>query len=118
MESWGQGSCALRAAEFERNIDLYTHVAHELDGFAACMNPPPGSDSEVVGRTLLIFRVHGFFSAHRTVEEVVDVTWGMVLDLNGAPIDPVAMDCLTAQVFAGRQAALRRGFAGATETVQ
>jgi hypothetical protein len=41
-----------------------------------------------------------------------------ILELCGGPIDSAAAEFLAAQAFLGRVAALNRGYAGASETVQ
>jgi hypothetical protein len=61
----------------------------------------------------------GFFSANRSAEEAA-VMLGVALKEvgGGGPIEDDVMVFLAGHLVAARQAALRRGFAGASETLQ
>jgi hypothetical protein len=61
----------------------------------------------------------GFFSAHRSAGEAA-VMLGVALKelCGGRDIEDDVMEFLAEHLLSARQAALRRGFAGASETVQ
>ena len=60
----------------------------------------------------------GFFSAHRNPGEAA-VMLGMTLrELCGGPIGEDVMEFLAQHLLSARQAALHRGFAGASEALQ
>jgi hypothetical protein len=113
----GENSCVMSPGEFARNRALYAHVARALAGFAGWMNPSPSTDSEVVARTVILFRAEGFFSTRKPIEEVVGMIPGIVLDLCGAPVSDDVVAFLSHHTL-GRQAALRRGFAAAPQSLQ
>jgi hypothetical protein len=118
MQPFGEDSAKIRAEEFAPNCDIYTRIAEDLDGYFQRMNPAPASKNEAVARAIFMVRNLGFFSAHRSPGEAA-VMLGMTLrDLCAAPIGEDVMEFLAEHLLSARQAALRRGFAGASEAVQ
>jgi hypothetical protein len=118
MEPFGQDSAVLRFEEFAPNADIYGRVANELSIDFQRMNPPPVSKNEAVARAIFMVRNLGFFSAHCSPGEAA-VMLGLTLrELCGRPIAGDVMEFLAGHLLSARQAALRRGFAGAAETLQ
>jgi hypothetical protein len=118
MDAFGSDSAVLRFEEFAPNADIYGRVAEELDIYFQRMNPPPISKNEAVARAIFMVRNLGFFSAHRGPGEAA-VMLGLTLrELCGRPVADDVMEFLAEHLLSARQAALRRGFAGASETVQ
>ena len=74
---------------------------------------------EGLARIILQLRMLGFFNANRTVDEMGPMIVAKIGSLSGGePIDPAAAEVIISHAFLGRVAALNRGFAGASETVQ
>jgi hypothetical protein len=118
MEPFGEDSAVLRFEEFAPNSDIYGRVADELAPSFERMDPPPFSKNEGVARAIFMVRNLGFFSAHRSPGEAA-VMLGLTLrEICGGPIGEDVMEFLAEHLLSARQAALRRGFAGAAETVQ
>jgi hypothetical protein len=119
VQPFGEGSASLRFEEFAPNCDIYTRVANDLAGYFSRMEPPPASKNEATARALFMVRNLGFFSANRSAEEAA-VMLGVALKevCGGGPIEDDVMVFLAGHLVAARQAALRRGFAGASETLQ
>jgi hypothetical protein len=118
MEPFGSDSAVLRFEEFAPNADVYGRLADELNIYLQRMNPPPVSKNEAVARAIFMVRNLGFFSAHRSPGEAA-VMLGLILrDLCGGPIADDVMEFPAQHLLSARQAALRHGFAGASETVQ
>jgi hypothetical protein len=117
MQPFGDDSAMLRFEEFSPNSDIYARVADELDVYFQMMDPFPATKNEAVARAIFMVRNLGFFSAHRSPGEAA-VMLGLVLrELCGAPIGEDVMMFLAEHLLSARQAALRGGFAGASETV-
>jgi hypothetical protein len=118
MQPFGSDSAVLRFEEFAPNSDIYGRVADELNVYFQRMDPPPVSKNEAVARAVFMVRNPGFFSAHRSPGEAA-VMLGLTLrELCGAPIGEDVMEFLAEHLLSARQAALRGGFASASETVQ
>jgi hypothetical protein len=117
-EPFGDGSVRLRFEEFAPNCDIYTRLANDLAGYFSRMEPPPASKNEATARALFMVRNLGFFSANRSAGEAA-VMLGVALKelCGGGPIEDDVMVFLAGHLVAARQAALRRGFAGASETL-
>jgi hypothetical protein len=60
----------------------------------------------------------GFFSSHRSPGEAAIMLGLTLRELCGRPIADDVMEFLAEHLLSARQVALRRGFAGETETVQ
>jgi hypothetical protein len=117
MDAFGDDSCVLRFEEFAPNSDIYGRVADELAPYFQRMNPPPFSKNEGAARAVFMVRNLGFFSAHCSPGEVA-VMLGLTLrELCCAPIGKDVMEFLAEHLLSARQAALRRGFAGASPAV-
>jgi hypothetical protein len=82
------------------------------------MDPPAVSKSEAVARAIFMVRNLGFFSAHRSAGEAAVMLGTTLRELCGGPIADDVMEFLAAHLLSARQAALRRGFAAAPETMQ
>jgi len=118
MKPFGQDSAKIRLEDFLPNSDIYARVADELNVYFQRMNPPPVSKNEAVARAIFMVRNLGFFSAHRSPGEAA-VMLGLTLrELCGGPIGEDVMEFLAQHLLSARQAALRRGFAGAPEALQ
>ena len=118
MEPFGEDSAKIRIEEFPPNSDIYGRVADELNGYFQRMDPPPVSKNEAVARTIFMVRNLGFFSAHRSPGEAA-VMLGLTLkELCDGPIGEDVMEFLAEHLLSARQAALRGGFAGASESMQ
>ena len=118
MQPYGDESAALRLEEFAPNSAIYERVAEDLVVYFQRMDPAPATKSEAVARAIFMVRNLGFFSSHRSPGEAA-VMLGMTLgELCGGPIGEDVMEFLAEHLLSARQAALRRGFAGATGTVQ
>jgi hypothetical protein len=118
MQPFGEDSAKIRIEEFAPNSDIYGRVADELSVYFQRMDPLPISKNEAVARTIFMVRNLGFFSAHRSPGEAAVMLGLIVRDLCGGPIGEDVMEFLAQHLLSARQAALRRGFAGASETVQ
>jgi hypothetical protein len=83
------------------------------------MEPPPASKNEATARALFMVRNLGFFSANRSAGEAA-VMLGVALKevCGGRDIEDDVMNFLAEHLLSARQAALRRGYASATEMVQ
>jgi hypothetical protein len=118
MEPFGSDSSILRFEEFAPNSDIYGRVADELNGYFQRMDPPPFTKNEGVARAVFMVRNLGFFSAHRSPGEAA-VMLGLTLkELCAHPLADDVMEFLAEHLLSARQAALRRGFAGAPEALQ
>jgi hypothetical protein len=118
MEPFGSDSSILRFEEFAPNSDIYGRVADELAPYFERMDPPPFSKNEGVARAVFMVRNLGFFSAHRSPGEAA-VMLGLTLkELCAHPLADDVMEFLAEHLLSARQAALRRGFAGAPEALQ
>jgi hypothetical protein len=119
VEPFGEGSAMVRREEFGPKADIYARTAKALAGYYARMEPPPASKNEATARALFMVRNLGFFSANRSAVEAA-VMLGVALKevCGGAPIEEDVAVFLAQHLIEARQAALRRGFAGASETVQ
>jgi hypothetical protein len=118
MQPFGEDSAAIRVEEFAPNCDIYTRVAEDLDVYFQRMDPLPATKSEAVARAIFMVRNLGFFSAHRSPGEAAVMLGLTMTELCGRPIADDVMEFLAEHLLSARQAALRRGFAGASETVQ
>jgi hypothetical protein len=118
MDAFGSDSAVLRFEEFAPNADIYGRIADELNIYFQRMNPPPVSKNEAAARAIFMVRNLGFFSSHRSPGEAA-VMLGLTLrELCDGPIADDVMEFLAEHLLSARQAALRCGFAGASETVQ
>jgi hypothetical protein len=118
MKPFGKDSAILRFEEFAPNSDIYARVADELDVYFRPMDPPPATKSEAAARAIFMVRNLGFFSANRSAGEAAAMLGLTMTELCSRPIADDVMEFLAGHLLAGHQAALGRGFAGATETVQ
>jgi hypothetical protein len=118
MEPFGEDSARIRIEEFAPNSDIYARVAEDLDVCFQRMNPFPVSKNEATARAIFMVRNLGFFSSHRSPGEAA-VMLGLILrELCDGPIGEDVTEFLAQHLLSARQAALRRGFAAATGTVQ
>jgi hypothetical protein len=118
MQPYGEDSAALRLEEFAPRSAIYERVAEDLDGYFQKMDPAPATKSEAVARAIFMVRNLGFFSAHRSQGEAAVMLGITMREVCSAPIGDDVMEFLAEHLLSARQAALRRGFAGATGTVQ
>ena len=118
LEPFGQDSAKIRLEDFLPNSDIYGRVADELEPYFERMDPPPFSKNEAVARAIFMVRNLGFFSAHHSPGEAAGMLGLIVRELCDGPIAADVMEFLAEHLLSARQAALRGGFAGASETVQ
>jgi hypothetical protein len=116
---FGEGSAKIRYEEFAPNFDIYTRVANDLADYFSIMDPLPTSKSEATARAIYMVRSFGFFSSHQSAGAAAVGLGLMLRDLcGGGPIEDDVMVFLAGHLVAARQAAIQRGYAGASETVQ
>jgi hypothetical protein len=94
-------------------------LAIKLAGPIALLDPEPADCWEGMGRIILEFRQLGFSTAHQPEELIPFVFLAKLAQISrGEPIEPEASKVIISHAFLGRVAALNRGSAVATETVQ
>ena len=82
------------------------------------MEPPPASKNEATARALLMVRKLGFFSADLSDVEAAAMMGMTLMGLCGGSITDDVMDFMYGHLVAARQAAIQRGYVGASKTAQ
>lgn len=118
LKPFGDASVTLRPEEVSAYPDLYAGLAIRLAGAIRLMGPEVDR-WEGLALIILDFRQFGFFNTNLTVEETGALAIQRLARLShGEPLDETVTEIIISHALMARAEAAKRGYVGATETVQ